>query len=82
MFGYSRDTPLGQPMAELIVPPSARERHRRGPPARIVPARQLAVKNRGAVFATTLPYRRGGGYWSEVPNFGFPGTDTTIVELY
>ncbi|HEY6065953.1 MAG TPA: PAS domain S-box protein, partial [Thermoanaerobaculia bacterium] len=30
MFGYSRDAAVGQAMAELIVPPAARERHRRG----------------------------------------------------
>ena len=29
-FGYPRDTALGRPMADLIVPPALRERHRRG----------------------------------------------------
>jgi protein-histidine pros-kinase len=30
IFGYSRSEALGQPLADLIVPPSLRERHRRG----------------------------------------------------
>src|SRR6266566_4503388 len=30
IFGYSRAEMLGQPMAELIIPPSMRERHYRG----------------------------------------------------
>jgi PAS domain S-box-containing protein len=29
-FGYTRDDALGREMAELIIPPSLRERHRRG----------------------------------------------------
>jgi PAS domain S-box-containing protein len=30
MFGYARDDVIGKPMAETIIPPSLRERHRRG----------------------------------------------------
>src|SRR5207248_1246439 len=30
MFGYSRANVLGRPIAELIIPPSLRERHRQG----------------------------------------------------
>jgi PAS domain S-box-containing protein len=30
MFGYSRVAVIGQPMAELLIPPSYREAHRRG----------------------------------------------------
>jgi len=29
MFGYSRDRAIGQPLADLIIPPALRERHRR-----------------------------------------------------
>jgi PAS domain S-box-containing protein len=30
MFGYARDDVIGRPMAEVIIPPSLRERHHRG----------------------------------------------------
>src|SRR5215475_6912122 len=30
IFGYSRSEALGREMADLIIPPSLRERHRRG----------------------------------------------------
>src|SRR5215212_7009160 len=30
MFGYSREEAMGQEMAELIIPPHLRERHRHG----------------------------------------------------
>ncbi len=29
-FGYSRDEVIGRELAEFIIPPSLRERHRRG----------------------------------------------------
>ena len=30
MFGYRREQVIGEPLAELIIPPSLRERHGRG----------------------------------------------------
>jgi len=45
MFGWSREEALGREMAELIVPPSLRENHRRGL-ARYVKTRQSALLNR------------------------------------
>jgi len=45
MFGWSREEALGREMAELIVPPSLRENHRRGL-ARYLKTRQSALLNR------------------------------------
>jgi diguanylate cyclase (GGDEF)-like protein/PAS domain S-box-containing protein len=47
IFGYTRACALGKPMADLIIPPSLRERHREGM------ARHLAT-GEGQIFGKTL----------------------------
>lgn len=56
-FGYTREEALGQPLADLIVPPALREQHRRGL------ARYLAT-GEGPVLGRRLELtamRKGGG---------------------
>jgi diguanylate cyclase (GGDEF)-like protein/PAS domain S-box-containing protein len=60
MFGYTRAYALGKPMADLIIPPSLRERHREGM------ARHLAT-GQGRIFDKTLEMTAMRADGSEFP---------------
>ena len=60
MFGYARAGALGRPMADLIIPPSLRERHREGM------ARYLAT-GQGRIFDKTLEMTAMRADGSEFP---------------
>jgi diguanylate cyclase (GGDEF)-like protein/PAS domain S-box-containing protein len=60
MFGYARASALGKPMADLIIPPSLRDRHREGM------ARYLAT-GEGRIFDKTLELTAMRADGSEFP---------------